>query len=138
MIAVLLLSQVLLGCSRAPDEAALRQTIADMQAAAEERSPAGVVDHIAADFGGSDGLDRERLRRLLQAQMLANASVGATIGPISIERVGDRATARFSLVLTGGSGRFVPERGRAYRIESGWRIEDGEWKVYYADWRGDD
>lgn len=125
---------LLASCVAPPDEEALRNNIAAMQAAVEERSLAGVMDHITDDFGGSQGLDRDALRRLLQAQIIANAKIGVTIGPITIERQGERATATFSLILTGGSGRFLPERGRAYQITSGWRIEDGEWKVYVAEW----
>jgi hypothetical protein len=132
-----LLVLLLAACAREPDEAALRDGIAAMQRAVEERSLAGVMDRVTDDFGGSQGLDRAMLQRMLQGQILANARIGATIGPITIERQDQRATARFSLILTGGSGRFVPERGRAYPVVSGWRIEGGEWKVYYAQWENE-
>ncbi len=128
---------LLAACGGAPDEEALRQGIAQMQEAVEQRSLAGVMDRVTDDFGGSHGLDREAMRRMLQGQILTNANIGATLGPISVELQGDRATARFSLVLTGGSGRFVPERGRAYQIVSGWRIESGEWKLFFAQWDGE-
>jgi ketosteroid isomerase-like protein len=137
--AVLLLVCVLAtGCAGNPDEEALRASIAAMQEAVEQRSLSGVMERVTDDFGGSEGLDRATLQRILQGQIIANAKIGATIGPISIERQGDRASASFSLILTGGSGRFLPERGRAYRITSGWRVEDGEWKVYVAEWDGED
>jgi ketosteroid isomerase-like protein len=28
----------------------------------------------------------------------------------------------------------LPDRVQAYAVTSGWRIEDGEWKVYVAEW----
>ena len=129
-----LLSMWLAGCGSPPDEEALRSNIAAMQSAVEQRSLAGVMDYVTDDFGGSQGLDYDALRRVLQAQIIANAAIGATLGPISIERQGERATATFSLVLTGGSGRFLPERGRVYQMKTGWRIEDDVWKVYFAEW----
>lgn len=105
-----------------------------MQSALEERSLSGVMDAVADDFGGSQGLDAQGMRRLVQMQIIGNRRLGATTGPIEVEMQGERATARFSVLLTGGRGGFLPERGRAYRVESGWRVEDGEWKVFYAEW----
>ena len=134
LAAVGLLLMLLAGCSRSPDEDALRQTIAGMQSALEERSLSGVMSGVADDFGGSEGLDAERMKRLVQMQIIGNRQLGATIGPIDIELQGERATARFSVLLTGGRGGWLPDRGRAYRVESGWRIESGEWRVFYADW----
>jgi len=122
-------------CSKDADEQALRERIAAMQQAAEERSLSGVMDFVTEDFGGSEGLDHARLKRMLQAQILSNAAIGATLGPLSIERQGDRATVSFSMILTGGSGRFVPDSTRAYQVVSGWRVVDGEWQVYHAEWR---
>ena len=105
-----------------------------MQASAEQRTLSGVMDQVTDDFGSQSGLDRETLRRMLQAQILSNAKIGATLGPLTVAIQGERATVSFSMVLTGSSGRFIPEQGRAYSITSGWRVEDGEWKVYFAEW----
>ena len=52
-----------------------------------------------------------------------------------MEIVGDRATVRFSAVVTGGSGRFLPERAQAWEVTSGWRDEGGDWRLYYAQWK---
>ncbi len=128
---------LLLGaCGRPADEQALRDTIAAMQTAAEERSLSGVMDHVADDFGGSHGLDHAGLRRLLQAQFLGNQKVGVTLGPIDVEMQGERAKVSFSVLLT-GSSRYIPERGRAHEVVSGWRVVDGEWEIFFAEWDGE-
>ena len=31
-------------------------------------------------------------------------------------------------------GRGLPESGRTLTIESGWKLEDGEWRCYTAKW----
>jgi hypothetical protein len=55
------------GCSRPPDEARLRETIAEMQSATEARDASGVLDGIAADFVGRNGeVDRDGLARILK------------------------------------------------------------------------
>lgn len=126
----------LVGCGRPADEQALRDTIAAMQAAAEQRSISGVMDHVTEDFGGSHGLDHAGLRRLLQVQFLGNQRIGVTLGPIDVEMQGDRAKVTFSVLLT-GSSRYIPERGRAHEVVSGWRIVDGEWRIFFAEWDGE-
>ena len=126
------------GCSRAPEEQRLREVIAEMQAAAEAREPAAVVEHVSEDFTGSSGLDREQLRRMLQVQMLRNQAIGVTLGPAEIVVDGERATARFVAVTTGGQGGWLPDRARAYRIVSKWRLEDDDWRLARADWEQDD
>jgi ketosteroid isomerase-like protein len=131
-----LLALCLAACGRPADEQALRDTIAGMQAAAETRSISGVMDHVTEDFGGSHGLDHAGLRRMLQAQFLGNQKVGVTLGPIEVEMQGERAQVSFSVLLTGGS-RYIPERGRAHEVVSGWRVEDGEWRIFFAEWEGE-
>ena len=136
MLGAGLLIVLLAACGRPADEQALRDTISAMQAAAEERSISGVMDHVTEDFGGSHGLDQAGLRRLLQAQFLGNQQVGVTLGPIEVEMQGERAKVSFSVLLTGG-GRYIPERGRAHEVVSGWRVEDGEWRIFFAEWDGE-
>jgi hypothetical protein len=123
----------LAGCTKPPEEERLRTAIAAMQAAAEARQPGDVVEYVSADFAGSHGLDREQLRRLLQAQMFGKSTVGVTIGPLDIDIQGDHAEVRFLLLTTGG-GRFLPDQARGYRVDSSWRLEGGDWRVYRASW----
>lgn len=105
-----------------------------MQAAAQEKRTGDFMDGVSADFTGKSGMDRAALHNLLRAQMLGNASIGVTRGPLEIQLQGDRATVKCTVLLTGGGGRFLPERAQTYAITSGWREEDGEWRIYYADW----
>lgn len=93
------------------------------------------MEGVAADFVGNEGMDRAALHNLLRAQVLGNSTIGVTTGPVEIEQKEGQATARFTVLLTGGSGRFVADSAQTYSITSGWRIEDGEWRVYYAQWK---
>jgi len=47
---------------------------------------------------------------------------------------GQQATMKFKAHLTGGSGRLLPDSAQTYSITSGWRQEEGEWHVYFAQW----
>ncbi len=132
---VLMLLVAVTACSRTPDEQVLRETVASMQGALESRDPKAFMAGIADDFTGSQGsLDREGLHGMLRAQVLANASIGITTGPLDIAVQGDRATVAFTATFTGGEGRFLPERGSVYAITSGWRRSGDDWVCVNAQW----
>ena len=47
----------------------------------------------------------------------------------------ERATAKFTLGVTGGAGRFLPDRAQVYDVTTGWRLQDGEWMLVSASWK---
>lgn len=131
----LTMAWLLSGCLRTPPEQRLREQMASMQQALEQRQSAAFMEGVAEDFGGNGGMDRAALQQVVRAQVLVNADIGLTLGPAEVQLQGDRATVRFSAVATGGSGRFVPDHAQAWDVTSGWRDEDGHWRLYYAEWK---
>lgn len=122
-------------CSRPSDEVQIRAAISDMQAAIEAGKPADFMQHVSEDFTGDGGtVDKQALHNLLRVQALGNARIGVTLTSMDVELLGDRATVRLSVTLTGGNGRWLPERGSIQQIESGWRHQDGQWRCYNAQW----
>lgn len=136
LCAVIVLSVA--ACGREPPEQRLRLTVAAMQEAVEKGQPKEFMESVTEDFVGNGSLDRAGLERLLKGQLLLNPNVTVQTGPLSVEMgAGDAssATVRFSVLLAGGSGRFVPERGEMQELVSGWREEDGQWRLYSASWK---
>ena len=125
---------VVSGCSRTPPEQRLRERIADMQQALEARSPGDFFEGVAEDFSGGSGLDRDGARNYLRAQVLRNAAIGVTLGPLDIELHGERATVKFSAVLTGGSGGLLPDSARPWAVTTGWRDGPDGWQLISASW----
>lgn len=121
-------------CARNSPEEQLRDTLARMQQALEERAPARFMEHVAEDFVGNGGIDRDALQQAVRAQLLANQRIGLTLGPAEVDIRGETATVRFSALATGGSGRLLPERGGAWEVTTGWRAEGGQWRLYHARW----
>src|SRR3546814_13394589 len=80
-----------------------------------------MVEFLAEDFVGNDGLDRDGARRLAAVYFMRNASIGVTPGPLEVELQGDHATVRTTVVLTGGSGGILPDTGRIRGVTTGWR-----------------
>ena len=120
-------------CKRTPPEQALRETIAKMQVAGEKGDTDALFEPIAEDFSGSEGMDRTAFRRFVTFMRMRQKEVGTTLGPIDVKLFGDRATANFTLGVTGGEG-LLPQ-GQVYDVETGWRLEGSDWKLISARWK---
>jgi hypothetical protein len=125
----------LTGCRRAPDESRIRNAIVAAAAAAQSAVAKDVVAPLSDDFEGNRGeLDRRTLANLVRIISLRGERIGVTMGPIAIERRGERMVATFSVTLTSGS-RLLPDRMGLYQVESAWRKEGDEWRCYSASWK---
>jgi hypothetical protein len=132
--ALALLALTLSGCHRTPDETRVREAIAAMAQAAEAGSASNVGKPLSEDFDGNGGsLDRPKLTGMVRLLALRGDHVGVTMGPVSIDRRGERMVATFTVTLSSG-GKLLPDRLGVYRVESAWRQEDGDWRCYTATW----
>lgn len=126
---------ILLGaCARTPPEERLRETIATAQAAMEKKDASALQHVLAEDFIGPDGLDKDGARRMAGGLFLRYRDIGVNVGPLDIQMRGEYATVRFTAALTGGAG-LLPESGQVHDVETGWRLQDGEWRLVNARWR---
>ena len=129
---------VLAGCSTPPPGEALRASITRLELAIEARESGAVSDELADDFVGPEGMDRSAARRLAQLSFMRHRDIGMVLGPLDITLQGnDHATVRFTAALTGGSGGWLPEGGRLYQVETGWRRDGAEWDMTSATWERD-
>lgn len=133
---LLLLVLALAACARPSDEEQIRAAIGEMQQAIETGKPADFMRHIADDFTGDGGnIDKQGLHNFLRAQALTHTSIGITLVSTDVELQDDRATVKLTVTMTGGSGRWLPERGSVQQIESGWRRQGGDWLCVNAQWQ---
>ena len=122
------------GCSHEPPEQALRATIDGMVVAAEAHDTGAMFDAIAEDFAGSEGMDRTEFRRYVTLMSLRQKSVGVSLGPLDVKMFDNRATVAFTAALTGGPGG-LPDQAQVYDVDTGWRLDDGDWKLISAKWK---
>lgn len=125
---------LLLGCTRTAPEQALRDSVSALQEAVEQRDASALRDWLAEDFVGPRRMDRDGARRLAALTFLRRRDVGVTLGPLDVSMQQDHATVRFTAALTGGSGGTLPDTARLYDVETGWRIEEGDWRLTSARW----
>src|SRR5579859_2750974 len=120
------------GCHRTPAEQAIRETIAGMQKAGEQRDIGAVVAPLADDFVGrgdeeGETLDRKNFQRYLTFVQMREGTIHSTLGPITIALQGsDRATANFTVLITGGGG-LIPADGQMEQVHTGWRLDGSKW-----------
>lgn len=131
---LVLVLMALAACSPTPPEQRLRESMAGLQASLEARDAAGISEWLAEDFVGPDGLDREGARRLARMMFLRHRDVGAGLGPAEVTLQEGHATVRFTAALSGGSGRMLPDAMQVFDVETGWREDDGEWRMTSARW----
>lgn len=126
---------VVSACSRSDPEQAVRAQVDALQQAIDARDAGAVEDLLAEDFIGNEGMDRRGAKQLAAAVFLRHREIGARLGPVTVELRGEReAIARFSVLATGGSGGLLPEQGQVYQVQTGWRLQDGDWKLLNASW----
>jgi ketosteroid isomerase-like protein len=132
---ILLAALVLLGaCRHTPDETRIREAIAATAKAAEAGEASGAVAGLTEDFDGNGGaLDRRSLANMIRIGALRGARVGVTMGPVAVERRGERMVATFTATLTSTTNLFPDQLG-LYRVETGWRKDSGQWKCFTATW----
>lgn len=134
----LLLSLVMVvtasGCRREPPEAALRKTIAELQGAIDARDAGDVAALLSDDFVGPGGMDRDATRRYAAVVLMRHQAISTTIGPLDIALQDDHARVRFTAALTGGDGGLLPDAARVREVDTGWRLESGEWRLLSATW----
>jgi len=135
LLALASLALLLSGCHTTPPEQKLRDTIAAMQAAGEKHETSKVMDSVAEDFAGPEGMDRKQFQLFLVGVSMQNRELGTTIGPLDIKIIGERATVAFTLGASGGAGGLLPDRAQIYQVETGWRMDSGDWKLISADWK---
>ena len=132
----LVLLVFLAGCGAGDDEESrLRERLDAMETALEAGEIRSVMAGVAEDFTSTrSGLDRRALELLLRRERLARESITIQRSQIEVEiHDGGRATLRFHALATGGSG-WLPDEGRLWAFETGWRLDDGDWKLVRADW----
>ncbi|MCA1779439.1 MAG: hypothetical protein LC637_08675 [Xanthomonadaceae bacterium] len=123
-------------CDPLDDDAErIRVILAEMAQALVQGDVGDFLDPIADDFIAAErGLDKSAVRLVVMRERLARRSISVQRLNTRVEVLSEtRATADFELIATGGDS-WLPDEGRLWRIETGWRLDRGDWKLVTARW----
>jgi hypothetical protein len=135
-IAVLLFGVVigLLVYHRTPDEKLIRQSLDAAVQAAEQTDASALSAQLTDDFDGNSGaMSRQDIANLLHLARLRDETLHAVLGPVDVEKRGERYVADFTVTLTSG-GKVFPTQLGVYKVEAAWRRDGREWRCYEATW----
>ena len=135
-IAVLLLGIVigLLVYHRTPDEKLIRQSIDAAIQATEQADASALSALLTDDFDGNSGaMTQQDVANPLRLARLRGETLHALLGPVDVEKRGERYVADFTVTLTSG-GKVFPAQLGVYKVEAAWRKDGREWRCYEATW----
>ena len=130
-----LLCICLVGCGQPEGdaEAALEARLQEGVEAVEDGDWSAASDLMAEDFVGSSRMGRQQVLMYARATTTRAGEAHVELGPRTFDVKGDRATVSFRALARGGAMGF--SQGRWVQVESGWRMEDGVWKMIRLEWR---
>jgi hypothetical protein len=135
-IAVLLLGVVigLVVYRRTPDEKLIRQSIDAAIQATEQADASALSALLTDDFDGNSGaMTQQDVANPLRLARLRGETLHAVLGPVDVEKRGERYVADFTVTLTSG-GKVFPAQLGVYKVEAAWRKDGREWRCYEATW----
>ena len=135
-IAVLLLGVVvgLLVYHRTPDEKLIRQSIDAAVQAVKQADASALSAQLTDDFAGNNGaMTRQDVANPLRLARLRGETLHALLGPVDVEKRGERYVADFTVTLTSG-GKMFPAQLGVYKVDTAWRREGRDWRCYEASW----
>jgi hypothetical protein len=114
--------------SRSSDEEQVRDLIAGVESAAEQRDASDVLAFVAADYEDANGFDKSELQNFLRGWLLAHPKVELLVNVESLEFPAD-GLAQADISVTSVS-LSDPDHVRL-RVE--FRRSGGDWRVQRAD-----
>lgn len=126
-------------CWKQTEEDRVKKVLTSIQAAAEEKKVASVLDHVSKAYLDPQGNDYNGVKGILAFYFFRHQKVSVYMPNIDVVVNGAEARALFQAILTGrgtgeSAGTILPEALGAYNFEVHLKKEKDEWKVTSAKW----
>ena len=133
--ALVFASWFMTGCSESPAEDVIKSHVKALAEAIETKQTESAVDFFHDNFVTEKGQDKQWVQRTMLLHTIRHDKIQLVLSNISVELL-DTHTSRavFHVLATGGRG-LIPDQGSAYRMETEWRLEGGDWQLVFAKWK---
>jgi hypothetical protein len=119
-------------------EQQVRAVVDKMEVAVESRDVGALLEHISNNYRDAQGQDRSEASRYARGYFIANQSIHLLTRIESVDFPSPREARLKMQVGMAGRGTQAKAAGLSadlYDFDVALVLEDGEWKVSYADWR---
>ncbi len=124
---------LLVACSETSNKEQIQSQITNMQQAVRDKSLVDFMGYFTKDFVGNKKLTKNELRQLLFFHFRRNQNIKTY--KWQADSVVQQKFAEVEIyVVVSGSNSSLPERGRAYKINTKWQKSAGQWLVASAIW----
>lgn len=140
MFAVLSLLAALPSCARrASEEELVKETLAKVARAAEEKDMAGVMRAISRKYADDSGNDYNAVKGIVFYEVMKPGRVRIFIRKDDVEVKQGTALAQVRAIITSGGAAegikdIVPENADGFLFSIVLKKEDGAWKAVSARW----
>lgn len=120
------------------DEAMLYVYLDEIKIAVENRSVKQVEPFLSEAFVANNRFDKEELTRLMRVYFFKYQSVNifeTNLKVILNPSDPYQATVQGTVLVSGGDGGLLPQRGRLYELEGRWLKLQGEWRLVSLNWK---
>jgi len=124
---------ILMSCAKQDDKYLLNQRIEKLAESIEERSVKDVREYISSDFLASDNLSNDKFLMFMHYHFKRNKNISITFLKKEVRLYDNKADVIADVLLL-GAGAWLPERGKAYSVESRWIKEEGDWVMSRLRW----
>ncbi len=127
------------GCQKKTEEDRVKEVIADIQKAGQEKDIRKIIGHLSRNYSDSQGNDYNSIKGLLLAYFFRHQRIHIFIPAVKVTVEDSAAKVAFETVFSGGgatgspSGIF-PDAVSMYAFDVSMKKEDGEWMVLSARW----
>ncbi|VAW96835.1 hypothetical protein MNBD_GAMMA22-1227 [hydrothermal vent metagenome] len=125
---------VLFACSEISNKEQIQNQIVRMQQAISDKSMADFMVYFTDDFVGNKKISKKQLRQLLFVHFRRNRNIDTYKWQADITVEQNLAQVEIYVFVSGSNTR-LPERARAYKINTKWQKSAGQWLVASAVWK---
>ena len=127
------------GADKGSPEQQIRQVLAAMEQAAQDRSTDGVMEHISDTYSDHLGNSKKQARQLITFQVLRNQTISIFTLIRSINISGESAEVELSVATAGRESDLSDEAQRlsadVFRLSLLMQKSDSQWQIVSASWK---
>jgi hypothetical protein len=131
---LLVLVSSITSCTTDNDEARLRQSLASLVEAVEDRSVRQVQKYLTDDFKTARYANTQQVKAFMLLHFRQNKVINVFTSDIQTSIQEEKADVIFNVLVT-GSSNWLPERGRRFEVKSRWLKQDDDWKISRINWQ---